>query len=335
MTTSFIQCPHDKLFKVTMSQPVVAKEFFQRHLPTDILKRLDLSTLKLENKSFIDDVYKSTEADLIYSIQLDNLTAYLYLLFEQQTSVDKDMAFRLHIYTVRMMENHRKQYPNDPLPVVLPLVLYTGTASWTAPREIFPLFGDQAELARRVWNQPYLLIDVCRIKDDELLQDQLSGLVQYVFKYRKNQRNFEYFIDTVIAQTERIEQEYPAAPSLINALIRYIMDGIQEPGNEDRALLIKKAQTSSSTTLRGNVMTFAQQFEQIGFAKGEKKGEKKGMQQGVQQGEAIILTLQLERRFGKLEPAYLNKLEQASSKQLLIWAGRIFDAQSLSDIFAN
>jgi predicted transposase/invertase (TIGR01784 family) len=331
MAVNSISFPNDKLFKVAMSQPQVAREFFERHLPKEILKRLNLSTLTLENTSFISETYKASEADLIYRVQLDGNTAYLYLLMEQQTTVDQNMPFRLQVYTLRVMENHLKQHPSDPLPVVLPLVLYTGTAPWTAPLTIFPLFGEQAELARSVWGAPYTLIDVCRIEDNDLLRDQLSGIVQYAFKYRKNQRDFKQFIETVVSQIEIIEKTYPIAATLINALVRYIIDGIQEPDKEDRALLLQKAQDSSSTILRGNIVTFAQQFEQIGI----EKGLQQGMQQGLQQGEATLLKLQLEHRFGQLAPLYLQTVERASSEQLLRWGSRMFDAQTLKEVFED
>jgi predicted transposase/invertase (TIGR01784 family) len=324
MTTGFLHNPHDKLFKLSMEQPLVAQEFFARHLPPDLLKRLDLTTLHSETNSFVDDIYKATAADLVYSLKLDDATAYFYLLFEQQSEVAQDMAFRLQVYKLRIIENHRKQHPDDPLPVVFPLVLYTGEDPWTAPREIFPLFGDQEALARSLWDQPYVLIDVCRIQDNDLLQDQLSGLVQYVYKYRKNQRDFKQFIETVIAKAEEIEKVYPMATQLIGAVIRYIIDGIQEPGNDaDRALLIQKAQASSSTTVRGDIMTFAQQFEQIGVAK------------GIQQGEVAVLKRLLTRRFGSLDSSCLEQLEKANPEQLLVWVDRVLEAKTLPEVFKN
>jgi predicted transposase/invertase (TIGR01784 family) len=154
MTFSIHQ-PHDKLFKLSMTDLVIAKEFFAAHLPAHILEKIDMSSLRLEKKTFIDDAYKTTEADVVYSLNMANhLKAYLYLLCEQQTTVDLSLAFRLLIYTVRIMETHRKQYPKDPLPLVYPMVIYTGDEPWDAPLDIFPLFGDE-ELARELLFKPY------------------------------------------------------------------------------------------------------------------------------------------------------------------------------------
>ena len=82
-----------------------------------------------------------------------------------------------------------------------------------------------------------------------------------------------------------------------------------------------------TTPLRSEIMTLAEQFRQ--------EGMRQGMQQGMKQGEAAILKMQLERRFGTLDSGYLNRLEQASSEQLLAWGERILDADSLNKIFEH
>lgn len=78
----------------------------------------------------------------------NNSTAYLYLLIEQQSSVDYLIAFRLLVYMVRIMERHLKQHPGNQLPLVFPMVIYAGDDLWNAPLEIFPLFGELEVLAR-------------------------------------------------------------------------------------------------------------------------------------------------------------------------------------------
>jgi predicted transposase/invertase (TIGR01784 family) len=165
---SSIHQPHDKLFKQAMMDIHVAKEFFETHLPEEILQKVDLSTLRFENCSFIDEAFKGSEADVVYSVMIDGTVAYFYLLCEHQSEVDDMICFRLLVYTVRLMEMHGKRYPKRPLPIVYPLVIYTGKKPWDAPRVIYDLFGDQKELAKQVLSQPYQLIDVHRISDAEL-----------------------------------------------------------------------------------------------------------------------------------------------------------------------
>ena len=49
-----IENPHDKYFKKSMSNINVATEFFQSHLPAEMLKMVDLATLEQQKESLID-----------------------------------------------------------------------------------------------------------------------------------------------------------------------------------------------------------------------------------------------------------------------------------------
>ena len=113
-----------------MSNIRVAKDFFRAHLPKRLLALTDLEQLHLENHSFIDARYRQSASDVIYSTKLnDDNHAYFYLLCEQQSTVDSNMPFRLLKYQVRLMDQHQNQYPNENLPIVYPMVVYSGEAA--------------------------------------------------------------------------------------------------------------------------------------------------------------------------------------------------------------
>ncbi|THF62998.1 DUF4351 domain-containing protein [Pseudothauera nasutitermitis] len=63
------------------------------------------------------------------------------------------------------------------------------------------------------------------------------------------------------------------------------------------------------------------------------QGRQQGMQQGMQQGELAVLSRQLARRFGPLDPAVTERLQKASSAELEHWADNILDARTLDDVF--
>ena len=79
-----------------------------------------------EKDSFIDDKLKLQIADMLYSVNFGKQKGYLYVIIEQQSTVDKLMAFRLLKYIVAVMENHIKRTGDKQLPVVYPLVFYSG-----------------------------------------------------------------------------------------------------------------------------------------------------------------------------------------------------------------
>jgi len=364
LNTAFIHQPHDKLFKLAMKQLIVARDFFEAHLPADILKQVDLSTLQLEKATFVDDKFKETEADLVYSVDLlDNAKAYLYLLCENQSDVDNHMPFRLSGYTLQVMQDHLKKHPNEYLPVVFPLVIYTGKKLWTAPMDIFPLFGEQAALARSLHFQPYTLIDLHRMTDDELMQHDFSGLVEYVLKYRQTQEIEKLFKDT-FSWLDRATKKNLQEGILLGKYVVFYITKTNEHADVETFNRLAEEHLAS-TTLRSEMMTLAEQFIEEGRnqakaqaqaevralaeqfieegrnqAKTEAKAQTMALaeqfkQEGIQKGEATILNTLLTGRFGSLEPLYLKKLETASPDQLLTWVKKFLQAQSLHDVFED
>ncbi|ESG73058.1 hypothetical protein SEEM1594_06660, partial [Salmonella enterica subsp. enterica serovar Muenchen str. baa1594] len=47
--------PHDATFRQFLTQPDIARDFMEIHLPAELRVVCDLSTLKLESGSFVED----------------------------------------------------------------------------------------------------------------------------------------------------------------------------------------------------------------------------------------------------------------------------------------
>lgn len=60
-----------------------------------------------------------------------------------------------------------------------------------------------------------------------------------------------------------------------------------------------------------------------------------GRQEGMQKGEQNILLRLLVRRFGPLDAATEQRLQQASSEELARWSDNILDAQTLDEVFTR
>jgi hypothetical protein len=72
---------------------------------------------------------------------------------------------------------------------------------------------------------------------------------------------------------------------------------------------------------------------QQGMKQGLQQGMKEGMQQGMQHGQAMLLALQLTRRFGPLPDDVAARIAAASLDHLQDWATAVIDARSLDEIF--
>lgn len=65
------------------------------------------------------------------------------------------------------------------------------------------------------------------------------------------------------------------------------------------------------------------------------EGIQKGVQKGRQEGELNVLLRLLTRRFGPLDAATEQRLQETSSEELERWADNILDAASLDEVFAG
>ncbi len=197
---------HDKFFKNSMENKKVSRQFFQTYLPPEILCKTDLTSMKIENNSFIDEAFRKTEADVLFSAQINEQPGYLYILCEHQSEVDKSLAFRMRKYMLRIIDKHHLQQPDQGLPFVYPLIVYTGKDRYTGKTDFFKLFADQSFDVKYYWNQPIQLIDVYRMNDAEIKDRDWLGLFEYVFKHRQAQ-DFSEVVVILLSWLDQIEQE--------------------------------------------------------------------------------------------------------------------------------
>ena len=65
------------------------------------------------------------------------------------------------------------------------------------------------------------------------------------------------------------------------------------------------------------------------------RGVQQGIEKGIEKGEAKVLGRQLTKRFGALSAETTQRLQNATSEQLEMWAERILDASTLAGVFGD
>ena len=173
--------PHDSLVKKFMENPVAAQEFLEEYLPAEFKEFVDLSSIKIEKESYIEDSLKKRLSDIVYSVLTkNNDQAFIYCLLEHQSSSDHFIAFRLWQYSMLLLERHRKD--KDKLPVILPLVIYNGKKPYAAPLNIWELF-DHPVLAKKAMSEDYHLLDLQSMSDDDINYEKHLSFILYVMKH--------------------------------------------------------------------------------------------------------------------------------------------------------
>ncbi len=66
--------PHDATFRQFLTQPDIARDFMEIHLPAELRAVCDLSTLKLESGSFVEDDLRQYFSDVLYSLKPQPVT---------------------------------------------------------------------------------------------------------------------------------------------------------------------------------------------------------------------------------------------------------------------
>lgn len=106
MTHSTTSTPHDAVFKKLISSPEVARDFLNIHLPTPLRELCDLTTLRLEATTFIEQELRAYYSDVVWSLKTKEGEGYIYCVIEHQSTAVPHMAFRLMRYATAAMQHH-------------------------------------------------------------------------------------------------------------------------------------------------------------------------------------------------------------------------------------
>jgi predicted transposase/invertase (TIGR01784 family) len=303
----------------------VAREFFEEHLPETIHSLVELDTLKISQKSYIDENLNELSSDILYSVKIKNSDelAFIYVLAEHQSTVDPLMAFRLWNYIMLIIQDYIKQTSPKPtkLPLVFPLVFYHGKEPYNACRNLRDLIQAPADIVENVLFRDFCLVDTHNIKDEELRERHWASILVYMMKHVYD-REVWSLIQNLIEMIKKIELE-EGAVILITNLLEYWL--IKAETTKQPQEFIETIQQGLSVPIKGALMNMGEQLIQ--------QGVQKGIQQGIQLGEGALLIHLLEQKFTTLPKLYRQRVEQANTEMLLKWGVRVLEAKALEDVF--
>ncbi|MDR1571719.1 MAG: Rpn family recombination-promoting nuclease/putative transposase [Clostridiales Family XIII bacterium] len=175
---------HDKGYKQLLSHKENFLDLIRYHVPEAWADEIDADALKLGNTRFVTKDFLGREADILYSAKICGQDVDFCVLLELQSSPDFTMPFRLLEYMMGVMsESFSNTSPDiresEPfrLPAIVPIVLYNGEYRWNCVRRFREYFAGHQRFASCLIDFEYILIDVNRLDDEELLR--VSTVVSY------------------------------------------------------------------------------------------------------------------------------------------------------------
>jgi len=267
---------HDHFFRTVMSDKRVAREFFETHLPKDVLSVIDLNQLELQSASYIDDMRKESIADMLFKTVISGHEAYIYLLVDHQSRPDELMPFRTLRYLCNVIDQHLKGSDNKKIPLILPLVIYHGRQPWDYSTNINDLVDAPKQLVETYFLKPFTLIDLTEIEDEVLKQKTWAGVMELTLKHIFAKDMLPYLND-IIGLLKRLERSN--GNSFTENVLIYILDR-GELSNKDT--FIELVKTKLAPEVGEKIMTIAEQFKAEGIQQGIELVAKRLLSEGAE-----------------------------------------------------
>jgi predicted transposase/invertase (TIGR01784 family) len=317
---------HDPLFKHVFSTPENARAELQAALPAAIHSAIDWSTLRVEPGSFVDARLAERHSDLLFSAQLADKKAYLYLLLEHQSEPDSWMPLRLAGYVLRIWEALLRREPERTLlPVVIPVVLHHGAGGWTSARSIGALLDADPELLRaladRVLTLRLTIDDLARVAPSEIATRPGPALAALALGLLRDVRTLAP--DRLLARWGPLLREVAGQGDAV-VFLRYVLE-VREI--DEKEPWLDAIREHAGSEVEEVVVTLLEKMRAEGAAEGEARGEARGEAKG--RAEVVLKLLAL--KFGPLDEAVIARIRASTIEELDGIAERVLTATSLRE----
>ena len=255
--------PHDATFKKLFGEIEIAKDVIEKNLPKEVLDQLDMDTLKKLDGSFINEKLEETFSDILYGVEIDGKDAYVSLLFEHKSYIDKQGIFQVAGYVIdawrKMVEENKKE-----LPIIIPIIVYHGRPSWNYKKDMRDMIPDfdllPVYLKEMLPVLRHEFIDIGEHSEEDIMEyEPLTRIVLRSFKYIYYDKDIlvEMFIISVDEIQYAVSEEL--FNRIINTLLLYYSSANKEISEKD---IVRKIQELNGKG--GEIMTVLERREEKG-----------------------------------------------------------------------
>lgn len=321
---------YDRHYRQLFRDPSLIRALIEHMLPPDWSGVIDPLTLEAIPTDHVGSRMQARNRDFLWRLRRvdkgDDL--YLILLMEHQFRPDRLMAVRFLGYTGLAYETLvrlRLIRSDQPLPIVLPVVLYSGLRRWGAPVELTDLLGPTPEAMQAY--QPrmrYMLLDEgALIEQGVAREDNLAGLLFHL-EHNQGLEHAARLLQTVYTLTEG--PEFEELRRAFGSWARHVLLPRAWP---------KQAPLPATDDLKEIIKMTTVHHSRDWTLKYREEGLLAGREEGREEGRKQLLKRQLAHRFGPLPADALRRLERAQSSQLEAWSLNIFTAETLDQVWAE
>ena len=268
-TCNKVNNEHDKVFRTILSDKKEAVIFINKTLNLE-LKKNEIEKYK---ENYITENLINKETDIVYKIKNKNV----FILIEHQTKIDYSMPYRIMEYQFKITKSavdiKKLKLKEYKIPIVIPIVLYTGTRKWNVKEYI-----KEAQESYKQYNGEelgrYKLVDVNNFTEEELLKEKT-----FLSERKKDDENIIEYLertvnillhDNVYTQEQR------------NFLIVMLDLILRRKINNDEMTnkLIEKLKNKEEKEMLAILDAIDEENERI-LQQGIQKGKREGIREGI------------------------------------------------------
>ncbi len=326
---------HDALFRLTFGRQENALGLVRHWLPASVAARLDWSTLRLENPSFVDPPLAALFSDLLFRVEFTEVEGkaeplLIYVLIEHQSTPDPRIAWRMQRYIGAIQNAYLKETPTAALPIVFPLLVSNARRPWPHPLDlhsVYPRLAEYPELHRHVAQFHVLLDDLPSTTPDDLAARDLTDMAVAALCLLRDARGLAALTASMPHWLPSLRAVSKHQPDDFKSLFAYLMQAT--PSMHHHALcatIIHEAPDMHPPIISA--------YDEL-IAEGWVQGEAIGEARGQAKGKAELLLKLLTLKFDPLPHGTAERLSTATAEQLDQFAERILEAQTLEEVFSK
>ena len=212
-------------------------------------------------------MFQNREADIVYKYKDRNI----FFLIEHQTKIDYSMPYRILEYEMAIMrsavEIKKLKTKEHKLPLVVPIVLYTGKQKWNSKQYIEESQEKLYDVKIKVGN--YNLVDINDYTKEELLKSKtITAKIMLLEKSKSTEETIKMLEEII----PNIKEEYK---ELLKRVISMLLE--EKIGKEKAEELINKINGGEEKMLAllDMVRNENQKYINIGKEEERKNSEKK------------------------------------------------------------
>ena len=257
-----------------------------RIVAREIADCIDFSRLQHIPTTFIPDSLREQEADVIFLAPfLDKMEGterevMIYVLIEHQSKPRWEMGFRMLFYMTQIWDRQRRGWLDESIPEtqwrfrpILPILFYTGKASWNAPLSITALMDLPKPLEQFIPQHNTLFLNLKKTNPEKLVEEghPFGWVLRVIQEEDATEEEFAEALTLAVSNLDQLpEEEKNQWERLMYYLVLFIF---HRRGEEERPELFSIVnETLTDHQRREEVLKMGRSAAQALMAEGEVRG---------------------------------------------------------------